>query len=455
MLYNRCMSYAVANYFSSKAVIGDFGNRIAISVDIGLIAYGFISSLGVNGSYGGFIASATIVVADIIASFAKEPGPTDFEEPQEEVPFPKTAEASVVGRLSSHCAFLLNTTFISAIHNWSKNEAFEGELLFATENRGKKKDIPYYHNQFSAEFEKYATVRGANLKQQICLQPFGLGIAAGASLSFCRDWLRTKDMEYLAKKYENGMPFEAVALQACFGSLHLVSPPVTIDENMYKFLQKVKNSHFNLFELSALNPHSRLEKSEWIFNETVLSLLEGRNFNEHMAILENCPHPDDDESPSSLAFFRLAVNTIFEVYGNKEALYQGIAKDHVANERRLVYHFMGTDFEEIFSAHSPSLILESEPSKWSEGAYFLSTPVFFLNGYYESGAIFVFIKASDYLFYLFDSTVGAKQVTNPKEALGKMYKHYCGKALSNDLIFDTSWSKHESPHFSVNKLSLL
>lgn len=114
--------------------------------------------------------------------------------------------------------------------------------------------------------------------------------------------------------------------------------------------------------------------------------------------------------------------------------------------------FIGLDAKVKFFVDSPSDILESDPSTWNVGTYFFTTPMFSSKGKYEGAHAFALIKASDSVFYLYDPDRGGKQITNPKETLAKLFKHYSGAMPQNTTSDDDSLDFKAGKFFQVYQL---
>jgi hypothetical protein len=327
-----------------------------------------------------------------------------------------------------------------------RKRAFGENLSFKTINCGKKKDMPRFCEEASfPEFIELASQRGYNTKQPIELDPFG--VCAGDSFLLCKEWLETHNFDALAEKFQDGAPYEAVALQACYESLPLdysnfyYVPLYNHLQEMFDKLYLIWGFDYSQEKLCVVvdgikrgaeeNPDiSNSDECLWIIEATENFLSENLNITEYLLFVRDyvqAKYNHKFEIPD--LFFNAALQIVCG--HGMQLCHEETLKAKRLNKIRTTCASIGcTATTQLNDVNSPNDVIASNPSHWEDGAYFCSTPVYSPVGTILGAHAFVFIKESDSIFYLVDPNIGGKKIKTPEKALSKLYKFYCGEFLN-------------------------
>lgn len=167
----------------------------------------------------------------------------DFKEHQENLKYKEegryqTSQTSKTQKLWNNFLFHLKH-FVNSHAHYVRSNIFNQvkgcKFLAPSYNCGRKEDIPKYVDpqRVDVEFAKDVEKDRTFVSPAYTLGPFSGGICLGMSLTFARDYFKTRDVRITAEKFTKGGSEEAVVVQAKYEKL--------FTENLFSFQRNVEN----------------------------------------------------------------------------------------------------------------------------------------------------------------------------------------------------------------------
>ncbi len=309
-----------------------------------------------------------------------------------------------------------------------------GENAYYAGNYGSKKEIPRFVAGEPTEISERAKMikeKYSLSKKEPLLNPYGDGVCFGACTLFCKDMLEKKAVESVKDSYCDGVSFEAVELQACYGSFKAISHFPKLTNQILGFLK-------DLSQLSDEDLHNTKNTfSSSVINSACISYeLEKRSSSTPILIADSIlkhyrQHPDFKElKPVTANCIIEAANSLsFDTQKNYDL--NGNIEDRM--KWRAGSLMGGLDVEQfILQEGAPKNMLE-EAKNLTEGTFLFTIPVYSPIGTYSGDHCFaVYISAKETWLY------------DPNLALSKIEPGALGSVVSK-LVENYTGYKSEPP----------